>query len=252
MIAAGAITAFLLNEISKEVPHRSFRINAAQENVPHYDFEQFLSEWERDKKGLVDKLRGRRVAISGEVYQFQRHLETRTPQADIVMCGPKRDTTVVNCLFGDTTPWKSVYPNQRVVILGYYCELESSWFTLTDCTIESVSGEPCPKMTADEFSMELRSGEFSRKHPPNYWDPPHVVVTGIVKAVRKVGNGESTSRLTEIDFATTTDDLISCQFEPTAPRIPKDDEIGREVTVVGIRLGTRPENPALQRCFRMD
>jgi hypothetical protein len=254
VVAAGVLATYLLNQWSRDVPQRNLKSRPQPELAGRYQALELNEEWNKDSKAAAVKLAGKRVEVTGEVLQFQRHAELNPPQGDVVIGDRERDlASVVNCLFGDTEPWQLMAPHQTVTLVGQVWKLESGGFALTNCTVQSVSGESCPRLTADELATMLKSGEFARKYPWRslFNTAPHVIVTGTIKDVRNSTYYRNDSSEVEVVLETAGEDEITCLFDDNAPQKATSDEVDSMITVVGERKGPQPENPTLQRCFRM-
>ncbi len=262
VLALGNLIAFLLNQSEEEKRSREMRPGPARQAsssiqspaLPRYELKELFLEHANQKLTTDQSPVARHIAVTGRVIQFQRHLETMAPQADVILTTDLEDPRIIlNCLLGDSEPWNHVAPYQTVTIEGDACELDSGTLVLGNAKIVAVEGEPCPLLTADELSSMLASGEFHKKY---HWKgllvpAPHVILSGRIKDVRSSSYYTDDSSEVEVVLESSGSLEICCLFENSAPRLPTKENLGHWITVVGERKGQLEVNPVLQRCFQM-
>jgi tRNA_anti-like len=195
---------------------------------------EFVAEFIKDQKAAQDKYKDKVVELTGKVVGFGANPDG---VAFLTLEGPdplKPDGAV--CATTDSRPWKKAVPGQKVKIKGKV-DSSTQGAHLRYCVVQSVSGEPAVRLTANALSREYATDiEAAKSKYRNKW----IILSGEIEYIRDGG----------IVFKTPMHiPRIGAVFSPEDARRISSWKADDKVAVIGEFASVfMPDSVSLSRC----
>jgi hypothetical protein len=175
------------------------------------DYQKNMTDARKKYSGKVVELTGKLVAISNDPQKGKAQFWLEGPD-------PAKNSWAL-CMMTERYPWKNANPRQTVKIKGKGSEIGAP--ELTECVLVEVSGDPAPRLTAEQLAREQTEGTAAKKYQKKY-----LVITGEIEKFDDINSA--------LVFKTEGKTKVSAHFNPDERKRINSWKPGQKVELIGL------------------